>query len=253
MSLHMSDDAHIGGSRGAFPSTRWSLILASRSAEADVRRLALDRLATVYWKPVYKYIRLRWNRDIEQAKDLTQEFFTRLIEKDFLANFDPEKSRLRTFLRVCIDRMIANEDKAAHRLKRGGDVQMLSLDFESAEGELRHIELVAPGSMDDFFAREWARSIFSLAVDKLRSECEARGKQTHFQLLELYDIEEGSKDLTYEQSAKRFGLKTSDITNYLAYARRELRRIVLEQLREMTTSDQEFRREARALLGVDPP
>ena len=73
----------------------------------------------------------------------------------------------------------------------------------------------------------------------------------HFRLLEFYDIDEGGKELTYEQVGQRFELKTSDVTNYLAYARREFRRIVLELLREMTGSEEEFRREARSLLGVE--
>jgi hypothetical protein len=100
------------------------------------------------------------------------------------------------------------------------------------------------------FAREFARSLFALAVDRLRRECEASGKGTHFRLLELYDIEEGGKELTYEQVAQRFGIKVTDVTNYLAFARREFRRIVLEELRTMTATEDEFRREAQALLGV---
>ena len=197
-------------------------------------------------------IRLRWTKDNEQAQDLTQEFFTRLLEKDFLESYDPSRARLRTFLRVCVDRLVMNEEKAARRLKRGGDIQ-LSLDFESAEGELQQIEIPSPETMDNFFAREWLRSVFSLALERLRHECESRGKQIHFRLLELYDIDEGGKELTYEQVAGQFGLKPSDVTNYLSYARREFRRIVLAQLREMTASDDEFRREARAVLGLDVP
>jgi RNA polymerase sigma factor (sigma-70 family) len=249
----MMDDTYIGGAGSAFPSTRWSLIVAARSPQVEERQRALDLLIAAYWKPVYKYIRLRWNKPNEEAKDLTQEFFSRLLEKDFLGSFNPQRARLRTFLRVCVDRFLANEEKAAHRLKRGGDLQFLSLDFESAEGELKQIDVPAPEHMDDFFAREWIRSVFTLAVDRLRAECERTGKQTHFRLLEVYDIDEGGKDLTYEQVARQFGLKASDVTNYLAFARRELRRIVLEQLREMTASDEEFRREARTLLGVEIP
>jgi hypothetical protein len=152
-----------------------------------------------------------------------------------------------------VDHLIANEDKAARRLKRGGEMQFLSLDFESAEGELRQIEIPSPHSMDDFFDREWVRSVFSLSLERLRQECEERGKQVHFRLLEFYDIDEAGKELTYEQVGQRFELKTTDVTNYLAYARREFRRIVLEQLREMTGSEDEFRREARTLLGIDTP
>ena len=105
--------------------------------------------------------------------------------------------------------------------------------------------------MEDFFEREWVRSVFSLSLERLRQEFEQRGKLTHFRLLEFYDIDEGGKELTYEQVARQFSLKASDVTNYLAYARREFRRIVLDQLREMTGSEEEFRREARTLLGIE--
>lgn len=248
----MADDGNLRGP-GNFPATRWSLIVAARSVQPAERQRALEILTAAYWKPVYKYIRLRWNKDNEQAKDLTQDFFFHLLEKDFLARYDPQRARLRTFLRVCVDRLIANEDKAARRLKRGGEVQFLALDFESAEGELQHIEVASPDSIEDFFEREWVRSVFSLSLERLRLECEQRGKIMHFRLLELYDIDEGGKELTYEQVGRQFGLKTSDVTNYLAYARREFRRIVLEQLREMTGSEEEFRREASTLLGIDAP
>jgi RNA polymerase sigma factor (sigma-70 family) len=246
------DDTHIGGAKGRFPTTHASLLVAARSEEASERQRALDTLIAAYWKPVYKYIRIRWNKNNEEAKDLTQEFFTRLLQKDFLHKYDPARARLRTFLRVCVDGLIENEYKSAHRLKRGGDAQFLSLDFESAEGELQHLEIPEPTSMEDWFAREWARSIFELALERLRRECDQRGKATHFRLLELYDVEEAGKSLTYEEVARQFGLKVSDVTNYLFYARREFRRIVLDQLRETTASEEEFRREARVLLGVEP-
>jgi RNA polymerase sigma factor (sigma-70 family) len=248
----MRDDGNPRG-QGQFPATRWSLIVAARSVVPKERQRALEILTATYWKPVYKYIRLRWDKDNEQAQDLTQDFFLRILDKDFLARYDPGRARLRTFLRACVDHLIANDDKAARRLKRGGEMQFLSLDFESAEGELRRIEIPSPDSMDDFFDREWVRSVFSLSLEKLRQECEQRGKQTHFRLLEFYDIDEAGKELTYEQVGHRFDLKTTDVTNYLAYARREFRRIVLEQLREMTSSEEEFRREARTLLGIDTP
>jgi len=138
-------------------------------------------------------------------------------------------------------------------LKRGGEVQFLPLDFESAEGELQRIEIPAPSSMDDFFEREWARSVFSLSLERLRQECAQRGKSVHYRLLEFYDIDEAGKELTYEEVAGQFSLKPSDVTNYLAYARREFRRIVLDQLRGMTGSEEEFRRETRSLLGIDAP
>jgi len=246
----LGEDTSMGGARHQFPLTRWSVIEGARSAEPEQRQRALDVLVSGYWKPVYKYIRLHWGKQNEEAKDLTQDFFARLIEKQLLNRFDPAKARLRTYLRVCVDGLVMNSDKAAQRQKRGGDVALLPLDFESAEGECMQLPVARPGGPEEFFAKEFARSLFGLAVDRLRNECQAKGKALHFQLIELYDIEEGGKDLTYEEVALRFGLKATDVTNYLSYARKELRRIVLEQLRTMTASEEEFRREAQTLLGV---
>ena len=246
----MPDDTQIGGMRQQFPTTRWSIIERTRSAQTEERQRALDSLISAYWKPVYKYIRLHWKRENEEAKDLTQEFFSRLIEKNLLDRFDPRRARLRTYLRICVDGLVINADKAAQRLKRGGDVTLLRLDFETAEGELKELPLAGADNPEEIFTREFARSLFGLALERLRSECAVNGKTIHFQLLELYDIEEGGRQLTYDDVARRFGIKTADVTNYLAYARKEFRRIVLDELRTMTASEEEFRREAHTLLGV---
>lgn len=254
----MAEDTKIGGSSGKFPPTRWSAILGARSADSKERTRALETVVEAYWKPVYKYVRIRWSKSNEDAKDLTQEFFSRVIEKNYLADFDPRKARLRTFLRVCVDHFLANEAKAAKRLKRGGDAQHISLDFDAAEAELQHASQsiaanASAESMDDFLEREFLRSLFGLSLESLRRFCEARGKQTHFRLFEIYDLEDGGeKRPSYAELAKQFGIAATDVTNHLAFARREFRRISLERLREMTSSEEEFRREARALLGVVP-
>lgn len=258
----MSENSGIGGgaggSGGRFPPTRWSAVLAARSDDPAERTRALDLLISAYWKPVYKYIRIRWNKPGEDAQDLTQEFFTRVIEKGFLDRYDPAKARLRTFLRVCVDGVVANEAKAARRLKRGGDAVHLSLDFHAAETELFRAapqarEIASPESMEEFFEKEWVRSLFSLAVEALKAECEGRGKQVHFRLFEIYDLDDrGAARASYDDLAREFGIAVTDVTNHLSFARREFRRIALEKLREMCASDDEFRREARAIFGVDP-
>src|SRR3954466_6168141 len=117
-----------------FPSTRRSLVKTSHSPET-LGREALSSLIAVDWKPSYKYVRIKWRRSNEDAKDLVQGFFTTLIERDILANFDPAKARFRTYLQMCLDRFVMKQDESAHRLKRGGD-QSFTLDFDDAECEL---------------------------------------------------------------------------------------------------------------------
>src|SRR5215211_615259 len=121
---------------GSFPATRHSVVAAIASADQHTRRVAFDALVSAYWRPVYKYVRIKWRADREDAADLTQEFFARAFEKGSLGRFDPERARFRTYLRVCLDGFVANEHKAASRIKRGGAVSFVHLDFAAAENEL---------------------------------------------------------------------------------------------------------------------
>jgi len=243
------DDTKIGGPQARFPATRRTAVHAASSDDASERRRGWEALVAAYWKPVYKYIRLQWQEENEGAKDLTQGFFARAMEKDFFRSYDPARSSFRTYLRTCVDGFVANERKAAGRLKRGGEVTLVALDFEGADGEMRDHPVADGVSMEEYFRREWVRSLFGLAVDKLRSECEARGKMVHFELFERYDLEE--EEVDYQDLARETGVPVTQVTNYLAWARREFRRLVLDELREVSGSEEEFQREARALLGVD--
>lgn len=249
----MQDNTAIGGARHQFPGTRWSAIVAARSSDAQERQRALGAIVAAYWKPVYFYIRMKWHKSNEDAKDLTQAFFARLLERDDLAAYDPAKAHFRTFLRLCLDRFIANEHKAAGRLKRGGGAHIESLDFRAADEEWQRRDLATSQTPDLLFEREWLRSLFTLALDKLQAHLHASGKNTHFALFQRHTLADNPPKPTYEQLASEFGLTTTAVTNYLALARREFRQILLRQLRELTTGDDEFRAEVRAILGIDLP
>src|SRR4029077_9777877 len=176
-------------------------------------------LCSAYWKPVYKYVRLRWNRWAPDAQDLTQGFFAEMLERELLNRFDAGKSRLRTYLRMCVDSFVMNEDKAARRLKRGGNVQHLALDFTGAEEELGAAtldpaSLASPESLEEFFEKEWVRSLFALAVEDLRKLCEQRERTRTFHLFEAYDLEGDGKS-SYEQLSKDYGISLTDVTNAL--------------------------------------
>lgn len=236
-----------------FPVTRHSVILAAASADPEARRRAFSSIVEAYWKPVYKYARLKWHAAADEAEDLTQAFFARAFEKSFFISYDPRKARFRTFLRTCLDGFVANERKAAQRLKRGGGVHLVPLDFKTAEGELRQHDVPVPADMDEYFDHEWARSIFGLAVERLRAHYASSGRDKYFRVFERYDLEatEAGDRVTYADLATELGVRSTDVTNYLAAARRQFRAFVLDRLRELTATDEEFRDEAKRLLGVD--
>jgi RNA polymerase sigma factor (sigma-70 family) len=238
---------------GQFPATRWSVVEGVRSPDGEERKRALDKLCEAYWKPVYKYVRLRWDRDPADAQDLTQGFFAEMLERGLLNRFDADRSRLRTYLRLCVDSFVMNQDKAARRQKRGGEVRHLVLDFGGAEEELGSTAIdpaaiASPESLEEFFEKEWIRSLFTLAVEELRVLCVERGREQTFRLFEVYDLECDEK-VSYGDLATQYGIPVTDVTNALAWARREFRRIALERLREICGSEEEFQREIKATFG----
>lgn len=250
----MTDPSNLAADR--FPVTRWSVLAAARSSDQSERARAIDTLCAAYWKPVYKYIRLRWNRPAPDAQDLTQGFFVQLLERGLLEKFDPAKSRLRTYLRLCADSFVMNEQKAATRQKRGGNLTHVPLDFSAAEQEvgaaapLDPASIPSPDSLEEFFEKEWIRGLFELAVEDLRRHCEAEGRQRTFHLFDAYDLS-GDENVSYDRLAQEYGIPVTDVTNALSWARREFRRGALDRLREICASDEEFQREARAVFGWD--
>src|SRR5450631_2958791 len=138
-------DTAIGGNRDRFPSTQVSLIEAAAGEP-----LAMERVVALYWKPVYKFIRFKFHKDNEAAKDLTQGFFASALEREFFQRFDPSKAGFRTYLRLAVERFAASRHEAENRQKRGGGVEFADLDTVSAGSE----------SPEEIFFREWRRQLF---------------------------------------------------------------------------------------------
>jgi RNA polymerase sigma factor (sigma-70 family) len=227
----------------SFPTTRRSIVFALGSENAAERTRAFDVLVALYWKPLYKYLRVTKSRVANDAEDLTQGFLAHAFEKGTLASYDAEKASFRTFLRTLFDRYVANEVKAKMRLKRGG--ASTHLDFETAEAEIDR-EHDRGGTPEEYFQREWVRSVFTVAVEQLRDSSHAGD----FALFEAYDLDDIA-NMSYRALAERFNLPETTVTNRLAAIRRHFRAIVLEVLRDATASDHEYRNEVRSLLGVE--
>ncbi|MEM9194743.1 MAG: sigma-70 family RNA polymerase sigma factor [Myxococcota bacterium] len=243
-------DTDIGGARAAFPETRPSAVLGARSDDPLARARAFAILVSAYWKPVYRSIRIRFGKSNEDAKDLTQDFFTHALEREMFASFDPGRARFRVFVRGCLRNFVLNAETQRRRIKRGGGAITLSLDFEQAEREL---ELLADpdASLEDAFDRDLAKQIEALAVAELEGELASKGKANYFKIFQRYDLKPDDERPTYGELAEELDLKVTDVTNHLAYVRRRLRQIVLSKLREITVSDEEFREEAREMLGIE--
>lgn len=229
----MDPDTAIGGPHHDFPSTRLSLLA---DATAGLPNEALERVIALYWKPVYRFIRLKFRKDNEAAKDLTQSFFTTALERDFFVRFEPARASFRTYLRMAVERFAANEHAAANRQKRGGHIQ-----FEPIEDQA-----VTTESPEEIFEREWQRQLFALALDDLREHCESCGKQLQFHIFEAYDLAGGERP-SYARLAARYGIAETSVTNHLAWARRLLRGFVTDRLRGVTSGERELREEMRRL------
>lgn len=238
-------DTAIGGHVHRFPSTRSSLFEAPNSSKA-IGREALASILAVYWKPAYKYVRMKWGRSNEDGKDLVQAFFTALIEGDILANFDPAKARFRTYFRMCLDRFVMRQDEYANRLKRGGD-QRFVLDFDEAECELAGLKSkLATDSAEEIFLCEWRREIFALALSDLEDSCYQTGKELQYRIFEQYDLAQGERP-SYAEIAAYHRIAVSSVTNYLAWSRGELRRLVGERVNSVTPNHRESSDESRLL------
>ena len=224
-------DTAIGGNRDRFPSTQASLIAAAAGEPP-----AMERVMALYWKPVYKFIRLKFGKDNEAAKDLTQGFFASALEREFFRRFDPAKAAFRTYLRMAVERFAAGQHEAENRQKRGGGVEFEQLDEAASGGE----------SPEEVYLREWRRQLFALALEDLRAECARAAKHTEWAVFEAYDLAERERP-SYAELARRHGVAETSVTNYLARARRGLRAFVTGRLRGVTSGERELREEMRRL------
>lgn len=236
----------------AFPPTRQSLFEALRGDAPD-RVAALESLGRAYWQPARAYLGWRWRLDADAAQDLTQEFFARALERDLFARYDPARARFRTYLRLCLDSFVANERKAAARLKRGGGAAVLPLDEALALNERALRD--GDDDADAMFQREWTRLVFGEAVARLRDRCEERGKQIAFAIFTRHDLEGPDRNPapSYAMLAEEFDVPVTQVTNFLAWCRREFRALVLEVLRAHSATEEEFRADVMDLLGVRLP
>jgi RNA polymerase sigma-70 factor (ECF subfamily) len=167
---------------GRFRTTQWSLVrVGGDSADPALRREALEALCGTYWPPVYDYVRCR-GYDAESARDLTQGFFTRLLDKEYLKKADRERGKFRSFLLTCVKRYLSDERDRARAVKRGGGLRILPLEFEAAESSIRCVP-ADRRSPETIFEKRWAVAVVRQAVSRLEREMERSNKGEQFRRL----------------------------------------------------------------------
>ena len=240
----------MGGSREGFPETVWSSVLYPGNGAASQREQAMNKLFTLYWRPVYKFIRTAGGRSIEDAKDLTQEFFSYLLEGDVVTKFEGEKGRFRTFLKGVLRNFLSEAYRNSTRLKRGGGKAMVSLDAEAIErgGFPKEREQYKP---EEIFDRQWAAEVLSQSLGELRAQLTADGKPEYLKVYEAYyglsGLIEGRA--TYSRIAGLLGLTEQNVKNYLDASRARFEEIVRAKLMQGVTSLEDLSGEIDALLS----
>jgi RNA polymerase sigma factor (sigma-70 family) len=232
-------DTEIPGSP-EFPSTVWS-----RLVHGDDRRAAADYLAQRYWKPVYFYIRRRWGRANEDAKDLVQGFFADALQRGLLSKADPQRGSFRKFLRAALENFLRNAARDAKALKRGGGVKILPLESMTEEESAASLD----GNPEELFDRDWMEAVFEKCLPMLREQYQTEGRPQYFEVFRRYDLDAGTADRpTYDKLAKEFQVPATDVRNWLAHARGRWQKLVREELRETTASNDDFEREVQELF-----
>jgi RNA polymerase sigma-70 factor (ECF subfamily) len=230
-----------------FLTTRWSVVLAARGDTSPEARTALETLCHTYWYPLYAYLR-RMGQPPHDAEDLVQEFFARLLEKDWLLAADPEKGRFRTFLLVALKRFAAREWARTLAQKRGGAVTHVPLD--TADAERRYAgEPVDSLAADDIYERRWAMTLLDQALENLATEYARAGKPEEFACLKRWlTADRGS--IPYPELAVELGSSEGAMRVAVHRLRKRFRQIFREAIAGTLAEGENVDEELRHLVAV---
>ena len=232
---------------GTFRTTHWSVVLAAR-AGADTRATAaLETLCRTYWYPLYAFVRLQ-GYAAEDAQDLTQGFFARLLAKDYLAAVDPAKGRFRSFLLAAIKHFLADERDKATALKRGGGQPLISLDAQQAEERYR-LEPTHDWTPDKLFERRWALSLLSAVFERLEQDYAAAGKGELFQVGQRF-LSPESGEADYPAAARQLDMNEGAVRMAVHRLRRRYAELFRAEVANTVADPGEIEDEMRHLRGI---
>ncbi len=230
-----------------FATTHWSVVLSAGKKNLSQASEALEKLCRTYWPPLYSYVR-RQGHGAEDAQDLTQAFFAKLLEKNFWARADRKKGQFRNFLLTALRQFLSDERDRARAAKRGGGVPLISIDEEAVEEKfLEGLDQNLSGEQQ--FDRQWARAVLDQARARLRKECVDSGKSAFYERVNLLgDKEEGAA--TYSKIAEDVGMSVSALKSAVSRLRERYAELVREEVAQTVSSTAEVDAEIGYLLSV---
>ena len=208
---------------------------------------ALEMLCRTYWYPLYAYVRHR-GYNPEDSQDLTQEFFTRLIQRNLPAQADQTRGKFRSFLLLTLNHFLADHHEWATVGKRGGGQVLLSLDSEMTE-ERYQLEPVDEATPEKLFDRHWAKAILNQALQRLRQEYATAGKAETYAVLQAFEPGE-QKTLSYSEAAGRLAVTESALKSMIHRLRLRHRELVREEIAQTVTTAREIDEELHHLIAV---
>jgi RNA polymerase sigma factor (sigma-70 family) len=228
-----------------FPTTRWTLVVAAGHPQRKDARSALVSLCENYWYPLYAYLRRR-GYPADQAQDLTQEFFVRVLEGRYLDRADPEKGRFRSFILTSLRFFVADQGDRQRAYKRGGGA-LVPLEFSSGEDRFQR-EPANNETPDRIFERRWALSVLDRVVEKLRSEFVHHGRPEHFERLKIFLL--GQSDAQYAALAKEMNTSEGALKVAIHRLRKRYRELFRQEIADTVADPAEVESELRFLAAV---
>ena len=235
--------------RDQFPSTQWSLVLIAGEGFSQKSQDALAELCRAYWYPLYTFVR-RQGHDPDEAQDLTQAFFTRLLEKKYLRDCDRDRGRFRSFLLASLKHFLSNERDRARAQKRGGAAPAFSLDSVIEDGERRYsVEPRSQLTPEKMFERQWALAVIDRVIFRLQDEFTKSRKSAQFERIRPFLT--GTEDeIPYRALAIELGMTEGALKVAIHRLRRRFREILRDEISHTVVDADEVQEEIRYLISA---
>jgi len=230
-----------------FTATHWSVVLTAGQTSAPGAAEALEKLCRTYWYPLYAYVR-RKGHSPHDAQDLTQEFFARLLARNYLETVGREKGKFRSFLLAALNHFLADERDRALAAKRGGGKVFLSLDEQDAETRYQ-ADVASPLSPDQIYDKRWATTLLEQAFAKLRQESVAAEKGERFDRLKIF-LEDGTEPGDYAALGVELGMAANTVAAAVHRLRQRYRELVRAEIANTVASPDEINEEMRHLFAA---